>query len=155
VDNDTKLLVGGDFKKTEKKQSKMRISKFKIFLILVLFVMVSVYLNYFSTFVMPWQKKEVIETTLFWGGLNELPKNAEFINMEKRGSMFTRQFIIEFTSDKEDITNWKNQSKRLKNKIPKIKSKTEIFEIHPGENGAYEGKVEIEGNKVKINISWS
>jgi len=104
---------------------------------------------------MPWQKKEIIETTLLWGGLNELPKNAKFINMEKRGSLFTRQFIIEFISKKDDITNWKNQSKRLKDRIPKIKSQTELFEIYPGENGAMGGKVEIEGNKVTINISWS
>ncbi|MFD1605068.1 hypothetical protein ACFSJW_00580 [Flavobacterium artemisiae] len=133
----------------------MKLTTTKIACILLVFAMLSIYLNYFSTLVMPWQKEEVIKTTLLWGGLDKLPKNAEFTNMEKRGSMFTRQFIIEFTSKREDIEKWKSLSKRLKNKIPKIKANTEIFEIYPGEDGAMGGKVEITGNNVKINISWS
>ena len=104
---------------------------------------------------MPWQKKEIIETTLLWSGLNKFPENAEIIDIEKRGSMFTRQFIIKFNAEKEEIQKWKNSSKRLKNNIPKINGKTELYRISPGENGAMGGKVEIEGNNVKINISWS
>jgi hypothetical protein len=30
-----------------------------------------------------------------------------------------------------------------------------IYDIHPGENGALGGSVEIDNNIVKINMSWS
>ena len=127
----------------------------KFFSIFTILAIIFVYVNYFSNFVLPWQKKEIIETTLFWSGLNKFPENAEIIDIEKKGSLFTRQFIIEFKAEKEEIEKWKNSSKRLKNNIPKINGKTELYKISPGENGAIGGKVEIEENNVIINISWS
>jgi hypothetical protein len=92
----------------------------KFFSIFTILAIIFVYVNYFSNFVLPWQKKEIIETTLFWSGLNKFPENAEIIDIEKKGSLFTRQFIIEFKAEKEEIEKWKNSSKRLKNNIPKI-----------------------------------
>jgi hypothetical protein len=114
-----------------------------------------IYLNFFSNIVFPWKKDEAINTTLSWGGLCKLPNNIENLEIEQRGSMFTRQFIIKFSSDQKEIQKWILNSKRLKNNIPKINIKTKIYEISPGENGAMGGKVEIEGIKVLINISWS
>ena len=133
----------------------MIIKIIKFFSIFTILAIIFVYVNYFSNFVLPWQKKEIIETTLFWSGLNKFPENAEIIDIEKRGSLFTRQFIIEFKAEKEEIEKWKNSSKRLKNNIPKINGKTELYKISPGENGAIGGKVEIKENNVIINISWS
>lgn len=104
---------------------------------------------------MPWERNEIIKTSLNWGGLNEFPKNAEIINIEKKGSMFTRQFIIEFKSSDKEINSWIEKSKRLKNNIPKIENQTKIYEIYPGEENAFGGKVEINNNIVKINMSWS
>ncbi|UWX66523.1 hypothetical protein NZD85_11615 [Empedobacter stercoris] len=104
---------------------------------------------------MPWERNEIIKTSLNWGGLNEFPKNAEIINIEKKGSMFTRQFIIEFKSSDKEINSWIEKSKRLKNNIPKIENQTKIYEIYPGKENAFGGKVEIKNNIVKINMSWS
>lgn len=114
-----------------------------------------IYLNFFSNIVFPWRKEEVIKTTLSWGGLYKLPENIENLEIEQRGSAFSRQFIIKFSSDQKEIQKWILNSKRLKNNVPKINYKTKIYEIYPGENGAMGGKVEIEGIKVLINISWS
>ena len=131
---------------------KKILSYFLIFSGILIF---SVYLIFFSNFVMPWEKNEIIKTTLNWGGLNKLPENSEIIKIEKNGSMFTRQFIIEFESSNSEINSWIKNCKNLKNITPKIENNTKVYEIHPGEDGANGGKVEINKNIVKINMSWS
>jgi hypothetical protein len=127
----------------------------KILASLLFVFLVFTYFNFFSSIVFPWQKTEVIKTTLNWGGLAELPKEAENLNVEKSGSMFTRTFIIEFNSDQKEIEKWILNSKRLKNNKPKVKGVNETYEIYPGENESLGGKVSIEKGKVTIRISWS
>lgn len=129
---------------------KTKIIAFFAFLIMLLF-----YLNFFSPFVMPWQKEETIKTALIWGGLAKLPENVKITKLRKYGSLFTREFVIEFTSSKDEIEKWIIRSKRLKYNCPKIKAKTEIYEIHPGEFNSYGGEVKVDGNKVVIHMSWS
>ena len=63
------------------------------------------YLNFFSSIVFPWQKESVIQTTLNWGGLAELPKEIENLSVEKDGSLFSRTFIIEF-NEKYEYSNY-------------------------------------------------
>jgi hypothetical protein len=104
---------------------------------------------------MPWQKEEAIEAALSWGKLEKLPNDAEIIHLEKRGPMFTRQFIIEFKSSESQIKKWMLKSKGFKKSTLEVKNKTKIFQIHPKELQSYGGKVEIKGNKVLINMSWS
>ena len=123
-------------------------------LIFVLFIAI-IYLNFFSNIVFPWKKEEAINTTLNWGGLSKLPDNMKNIEIEQRGSSITRQFIIKFSSEQNEIQKWILNSKSLQNNIPKINNKTKIYEIYPGENGAIGGKVEIAGKEVLINMSWN
>lgn len=127
----------------------------KIFLILLFLGFSFIYLNYFSSFVMPWDREEAIEAALSWGKLDKLPKDADITNMEKRGSIFTRQFIIEFTSSESEIKNWILKSKGFKGVEPGIKDGTKIYEIHPKDLQSYGGRVKIKGNTVYINMSWS
>ncbi|CAL2104435.1 conserved protein of unknown function [Tenacibaculum sp. 190130A14a] len=109
-----------------------------------------------NSYVLPWEKDEVIETTLAWGGLHDLPKEIKNLKINKKGSPFTRQFIIEFeVNQPEQITNWIDKSKRLKNNTAKINQHKKVFEIYPGEEGANGGTVEIIDTKVRINMSWS
>ncbi|MGE6355139.1 hypothetical protein ACQKCJ_14825 [Flavobacterium sp. NPDC079362] len=129
--------------------------KDKMIYFLVFVIILLGYLNYFSTYVMPWQKEEAIKSALLWGGLKEIPKNAKIINLEKHGSSFTKQFIIEFTSSKSELEQWIRKSKRLKNNIPKIQLNIRTYEIHPGEINSYGGRVKIKQDTVSINMSWS
>ncbi|MCA0133764.1 hypothetical protein [Winogradskyella alexanderae] len=123
---------------------------------MAVFSLVIIWFYVSNTYVLPWEKKEVIQTTLEWGGLNDLPNEIQNLKLDKKGSMFTRQFIIEFeVDDSNKISDWIKKSKRLKNNIPKLKGNTKIYEIYPGENDSYGGRVEIEGKKVKIDMSWS
>ena len=127
----------------------------KILASLLFVLLVFGYFNFFSSIVFPWQKAEAIKTTLNWGGLAELPKEAENLSVEKSGSIFTRAFTIEFNADQKEIKNWILNSKRLKNNKPKVKGVNEIYEIYPGENESLGGKVSIKKGKITIRMSWS
>ncbi|MBE8724252.1 hypothetical protein [Flavobacterium hungaricum] len=117
--------------------------------------MFSLYIIYFSSFVMPWERNEAIQSALEWGKLDTLPQDAEIISLEKRGSIFTRQFIIEFESSESEIKKWMMRSQGFKNNTPEIRNEKKIYHIHIKKSKAYGGKVEITGNKVLINMSWS
>ncbi len=104
---------------------------------------------------MPWDREEAIEAALSWGKLDKLPKDADITHIEKRGSIFTRQFIIEFTSSEAEIKNWVLKSKGFKEAEIEIKDGTKTYEIHPKDLESYGGRVKIKGNKVYINMSWS
>ena len=126
------------------------------FILVIFILMISyLYIDVFSSYVLPWKQKEAIQSALIWGGLNDMPKNSEIIAIEKRGSMFTRQYIISFKSNKSDIQNWVQKSKRLKNNLPKKIGNNLIYSIVPGEKKSYGGKVEIKNDTVTINMSWS
>jgi len=127
----------------------------KIFLVLLFLGISFLYLNYFSSFIMPWDREEAIEAALSWGKLEKLPKDADITNMEKRGSIFTRQFIIEFTSSESEIKNWILKSKGFKDVKPEIENGTKKYEIHPKDLKSSGGHVKIKGNTVYINMSWS
>ena len=133
----------------------MKIPFLKILSLVFVVFIVIMYLNFFSNIVFPWKKEEAINTTLNWGGLSKLSDSIKNLEIEQRGSSITRQFIIKFSSDQNEIQKWILNSKRLKSNIPKINNKTKIYEIYPGENGAMGGKVEIEGTEVLINMSWN
>jgi hypothetical protein len=127
----------------------------KIVATLLFILSVFLYLNFFSSFVFPWQKEDAIKTTLYWGGLAKLPIEMENIKVRKEGSAFSRTFIIEFNATQKQIENWIINSKRLKNNFPKVNGENKTYEIFPGENESFGGKVNIENGKVNIKISWS
>ena len=66
-------------------------------------IVIFVYINYLSNVVMPWQKEEIINTTLSWSGLNKFPEKAKIIDIQKKGSLFSRQFVNEFNVQKKEI----------------------------------------------------
>ena len=113
------------------------------------------YIYFFSSFVFPWQKNNVIQTTLNWGGLAEFPEKIENLSIEKDGNLFSRTFLIEFNANQIEIQNWIIKSKRLKNNIPEVHDEIKTYKIYPGENGSFGGKVSIDKGKVIICMSWS
>ncbi|MTE27281.1 hypothetical protein [Winogradskyella ouciana] len=130
--------------------------KFIFKLLLAIATLFFTYIYISSIYVLPWEKQEAIEATIEMGGLDELPQGIKNLSIKKRGSIFTRQYIIEFELDNaKEIDNWIKRSKRLKDNIPKIKGNTKTFEIYPGENDSYGGEVEINDNKIRIDMSWS
>ncbi len=134
----------------------MKYLKFLLVSLVAVLGVLFLFLYFSNAYVLPWEKDEVIQSTLEMGGLNSLPENTEIISIEKRGSIFTRQFILEFQlKDTLEMNTWINQSKRLKGSTPKTENKLKVYEIYHGEGGAYGGKVKIDGTKAIIDMSWS
>lgn len=129
--------------------------------VLVLFIVFLLFLGlvvvpYFANMVMPWQRAEIIETALTWGGLKELPAKAEVISVETKGSMFSREFIIEFECERQSLENWMDEN-GLDNPVPtEAEDGLRVYQV-AGHEGAIGGKVlvDLEKGKVVIDMSWS
>jgi hypothetical protein len=107
--------------------------------------------------VFPWNESEAIKTAISWSGLTSLPSNSDHLKVWKKGSAFSREFIIKFHSDAESIRTWIHANPRLDNNNPINLGAIKKYEIRPGENGAIGGDVTIDSlsNQVTIDISWS
>lgn len=134
----------------------MRTIKILISTFIGLFTFTIIWFYISNTYVMPWEKNEIIQTTLGWGGLANLPDGTNNLKVEKKGNLFTREFLIEFEVDNiSEIQDWIQKSKRLNQNTPKLREQTRVYEIYPGEKNSMGGKVEILENKIRINMSWS
>lgn len=126
-----------------------------ILIVFTLFIGLFVF-SYFANIVMPWQRAEAIEAALDWGGLHDLPESADIISIDTEGSMFTREFIIEFSCDQTELQNWVEKSGL--NNLERIKEENgvRVYQV-PGQSGSIGGKVYIDVNKsyVIIDMSWS
>lgn len=99
-------------------------------------------------------EKNAIETTLDWAGISQLPVNNEDISIEKRGSTFSRQFILNFETSNKNIEDWIERETVFKNINPIQKNNSKTYNIK-GKNGSFGGQIIIENRKVLINMSWS
>ena len=127
---------------------------FKVLTLLFITSVLIIYLFIFSNIVFPWQKDEAIKTTIEWSGLTELPVQKENIKITKKGSVFTRQYILEFTASTKEIENWIKKNKKLNKIQPRERNTTKTYVIS-GEKGATGGTIKIKDNLVIINMSWS
>ncbi|MEO0768151.1 MAG: hypothetical protein AAFY72_01760 [Cyanobacteria bacterium J06649_4] len=51
-------------------------------------------------------RQSAINTSLAWTLMSPLPESAEQIDVEVGGSMFTREFKVEFRASEADIKDW-------------------------------------------------
>lgn len=130
--------------------SKIKLVIFSLLSIIIIGVLVSLFTNY----IFPWEKKDAIETTLDWSGISQLPVTNDNISIEKRGSLFTRQFILEFETSDKNTEDWIKKETVFKNINPIQKNNLRTYNIK-GKNGSIGGKIIIENKKVLINMSWS
>lgn len=124
--------------------------------IILTLVLLLVVVPYFNNIVMPWDRADAIEAALEWGGLMDLPKSSNDISVDTEGGMFTREFIIEFNCDKNELNEWIEKSGL--NNIDPIKQENGISVYRvPGHGGSIGGLVYIDRNKnnVIIDMSWS
>lgn len=127
------------------------------FLILFLPFIGLVIVPYFSNTVMPWSKSNAIETAFSWGGLGNLPANATDVAVEKKGTAFSREFIVTFKCNNNDINGWILKSPGMANVISKDISSGKTRYHIPGKNGAIGGTVIIDrpNRTVVVDMSWS
>lgn len=119
----------------------------------IFFIGISVPL--FSNYVFPWQKQTAIETTLIWAGISKFPASNDQIIVTKKGTLFTRQFLLEFETSTENIDRWIKTEIAFKKVSSVEKDNERIYNFHPGKKGSIGGTIRIQNNKVLIKMSWS
>lgn len=130
------------------KKNKTKFVAFSIFLIAIV--------GYFGYDYTPWkQKQHAIETTLYWCQLNDIPESVKDVEVQIKGSAFTREFIVSFTAEKEVIKQWLDSSPGVDQKINLATGKDLI--IKPVMRDAEFGEIKINtvSNTVRIRTYWS
>lgn len=97
-----------------------------------------------------------LKVTRKWARLNEFPTTAKNLNVQTQGSIFTREFTVEFSAPLADIEQWLSESPGTENVVPTIEGKIRIYKIAPGD-GAQHAELELDESSghVKINTYWS
>lgn len=58
----------------------------------------------------PLDQESAIDTTQEWARLADFPPSTRNVQIDTKGSMFSREFIIEFEASPEDIAQWLRDS---------------------------------------------
>ena len=102
-------------------------------------------------------KQSAISTTCEWARLNPPPVPNSQIHVETKGGMFSREFIVTFSGNANDILTWLKASPGTRDKFESAKSpRAAHFEISPG-GGAQFAEITIShgGTRVMIPAYWS
>lgn len=65
-------------------------------------------------------KRQMIDAARAIGDLAEFPKSASNVNITRRGSVFTQEFLFTFTADPKEIEDWIRNSPGLKDSKPDV-----------------------------------
>ncbi len=97
-----------------------------------------------------------LDATKEWSRLNDFPTTAKDFTVEAEGSMFTREFTIQFDAPLSDIEIWLNESPGTREVTPTINGNLRIYMIEPG-GGAQHAELDLDENtgRVRINAYWS
>lgn len=105
----------------------------------------------------PINQRSALTAALDWARLTPLPNTATNLVITPKGSMFTREFIIEFTAPSVDVEKWLSKSSGTRGVKPTIQSNgRRVFNIKPGGGAQFaEVIVSSAGTTVKIHTYWS
>lgn len=104
----------------------------------------------------PLNRANAIKTTLEWAMLEPIPEEATISHLEKRGSMFTREFVIEVEGEPKVIREWLAGSNGGQGLTPNSKGEFAI-EHRPAGGGAQFAEIIVSPDyrKVRIRVYWS
>lgn len=97
-----------------------------------------------------------IETTKEWARLNEFPENATNLTVDRDGSLFTVEFVVEFRAPLADIEKWLQESPGTTSVAPTVLDGVRRYPINPG-GGAQFAELEVneKTGHVRIRTYWS
>ena len=98
-----------------------------------------------------------INATLEWARLAPLPSDAVNVNIQVKGGMFTRGFVVEFSASKESIAEWLSISPGTMDIQPqKTQQGDYVYGIKPGGGAQFAELILFEdGQQVRITTYWS
>ena len=100
--------------------------------------------------------RSAIEAARKWARLAEFPDSAANVNVFVTGSMFTREFRIEFDAPLSDIERWLSDSPGTSDVEPDQSGSIRIYSIEPGGGAVFaEVLVDEQSSTVRIHTFWS
>lgn len=104
----------------------------------------------------PLNRSSAIQKATSWARLEPLPASAKHIDIDVKGSSFTREFVITFQAPAEDILCWLAASPGTDGFEP-TPGTTSAHRIKPTGEGATFARVVVfeDGETVKIRAYWS
>ncbi len=104
-------------------------------------------------------KNSGIETALLWSGIDALPTWAQDIAIETNGSSFTREIVLTFTGEPQQVYTWFLDMSSLLH-IPLTSNFDpdvwHTYTLDP-QSGAQSASLSVHKSlgEVKISVSWS
>jgi len=101
--------------------------------------------------------KSAVKTVEEWVRLAPISSCDTNPTVETTGSMFTREFLVEFSCDPDELKKWIASSPGLNDaRVSKNKGQKQIYTVTPG-GGAAAARVEIDqqSNTVYVHTYWS
>lgn len=101
-------------------------------------------------------RQSAIETASSWARLAPLPPSAQDMQVEVKGSMFSREFVISFDASPAVIQQWLASSPGPASASPTVIGPVATYAIMPGGGAQFaEVKVDSRAGKVVIRTFWS
>jgi hypothetical protein len=101
-------------------------------------------------------RRSAINTATTWARLAPLPASAQNVQVDVKGSIFTREFVISFEAPPAVIRLWLTASPGPSSATPTTVGPITTYAIKPGGGAQFaEVKVDSSANRVVIHTSWS
>lgn len=101
-------------------------------------------------------RQSAIDAAATWARLAPLPPSAQSVDVDIRGSAFTREFVITFTATPADIQQWIAASPGPSSASLSTVGSVTTYAITPGGGAQFaEVKVDSSVNQVLIRTYWS
>jgi hypothetical protein len=105
----------------------------------------------------PLNRESVVSATREWARLDPFPSSTRNMRLETTGSLFSREFAVEFDAPKADVQKWLSSSPGTSESTPLHQADGSLrFEIKPG-GGAQFASIIVsrDGTHVRIRAYWS
>ena len=106
----------------------------------------------------PMARNSALSTAREWARVADFPVSASSVEIEVRGSSFTREFIVTFDAPAGDVEQWVKDSPGLSSVAsPRILDDgSTLYEIVPGGGAQFaEVAISASGERVRIRVYWS
>jgi hypothetical protein len=122
----------------------------------ILFVVVITLVTAGAIYVTRTNDSDAIATASAWARIAPLPSSAHDRQIEVKGSMFTREFVITFVDSPGAVQHWIADSPGPASARQIVNGSITIYNIAPG-GGAEFAEVRVDSNtgKVVIRTYWS
>ncbi len=101
-------------------------------------------------------RQSAIRAATTWARLAPLPPSAQNVQVDVKGSMFTREFVITFDAPSPVIQQWLAASPGPASATQRTVGSITTYAITPGGGAQFaEVKVDSSANRVVIRTYWS